>query len=262
MTDFYDALETRDPAAREAAHLAALPGHVAAAQRTRAFGEILAGVDASQHHQPRRPGRAAGHAQGGTARTPARHGGQRPLRRLFGHRLACTGPGTACRAGVPVARPHLRTRQRQRRLLAHRARHARGRPSRRRPGAQQLQLPPDARRLDHGKRRACAGLHRVPGRRGQHRDAVAGRGRTAPRCLRRHAQFPAHPGGQGGRNRRGPAVAEKGPGQWRSLSAVLARLAGRTRHHRLPGLCHGRMRLDRLRNRSPPGPAGGRRRAG
>ena len=48
MTDFYDALEARDPAAREAALLAALPGHVARAQQaTGAFAEILAGVDAA-----------------------------------------------------------------------------------------------------------------------------------------------------------------------------------------------------------------------
>ncbi len=44
---FYDALETRDPAEREAALLAALPGVVAHAQsRTDAFAELLQGVDA------------------------------------------------------------------------------------------------------------------------------------------------------------------------------------------------------------------------
>ncbi len=49
MTDFYDALEARDPTQREAALLAVLPGHVAQAQRnTSAFAELLAGVDASQ----------------------------------------------------------------------------------------------------------------------------------------------------------------------------------------------------------------------
>ncbi len=49
MTDFFDALETRNPTEREAALLAALPGHVAQAQRnTSAFAELLAGVDASQ----------------------------------------------------------------------------------------------------------------------------------------------------------------------------------------------------------------------
>ena len=47
MTDFYDALETRDAAQREAALMAALPGAVAQAQRgTAAFAEVLKGVDA------------------------------------------------------------------------------------------------------------------------------------------------------------------------------------------------------------------------
>ena len=46
MTDSFDALERRDPVAREAALLAALPGHIAQAQRdTSAFAESLAGVD-------------------------------------------------------------------------------------------------------------------------------------------------------------------------------------------------------------------------
>ena len=48
MTDYYDALEQRGPAEREAALVAALPGHVARAQQfTGAFAEILAGVDAT-----------------------------------------------------------------------------------------------------------------------------------------------------------------------------------------------------------------------
>ncbi len=48
MTDHYDALETRDPAAREAALLAALPRQVAHAQaRSTAFAGILDGVDAA-----------------------------------------------------------------------------------------------------------------------------------------------------------------------------------------------------------------------
>ena len=51
MTDFYDALEQRDPARREAALLAALPSHIARArQATAAFAEILAGVDAAGIH--------------------------------------------------------------------------------------------------------------------------------------------------------------------------------------------------------------------
>jgi phenylacetate-CoA ligase len=47
MTEFFDALETRDPTQREAALLAALPAQIAAAQATGAFGEILRGVDAA-----------------------------------------------------------------------------------------------------------------------------------------------------------------------------------------------------------------------
>ena len=47
MTDFYDALETRSAAEREAAHMAALPAQVAHAQaHSPAMRELLAGVDA------------------------------------------------------------------------------------------------------------------------------------------------------------------------------------------------------------------------
>ena len=48
MSKHYDALETRDPAQREAALLAALPQQVARAQQAApAFAEILRGVDAA-----------------------------------------------------------------------------------------------------------------------------------------------------------------------------------------------------------------------
>ena len=43
----FDALETRDPAVREAALLAALPAQVRAAQGTPAYAERLSGVDAA-----------------------------------------------------------------------------------------------------------------------------------------------------------------------------------------------------------------------
>jgi phenylacetate-CoA ligase len=47
MTHFYDALETRSPADREASHMAALPAQVAHAQaHSPAMRELLAGVDA------------------------------------------------------------------------------------------------------------------------------------------------------------------------------------------------------------------------
>lgn len=49
MNKHYDALETRDSVQREIALMAALPGHVAQAQRLApAFAEILKGVDAAQ----------------------------------------------------------------------------------------------------------------------------------------------------------------------------------------------------------------------
>ncbi len=49
MSDFYDALECRDPQAREAALMAALPRQVAQAQRgSSAMAEQLAGVDARE----------------------------------------------------------------------------------------------------------------------------------------------------------------------------------------------------------------------
>jgi phenylacetate-CoA ligase len=48
MNPFYDALEARDPSAREAALMAALPAQVAQAQRASpAMAELLAGVDAA-----------------------------------------------------------------------------------------------------------------------------------------------------------------------------------------------------------------------
>jgi phenylacetate-CoA ligase len=47
MTEFYDALETRDPGEREAALVAALPAQIARAQATPALAEILRDVDAS-----------------------------------------------------------------------------------------------------------------------------------------------------------------------------------------------------------------------
>jgi phenylacetate-CoA ligase len=51
MSFFFDALEQRDSAEREAALMAALPAQVAHAQtRTRAFAEVLQGVDATTIH--------------------------------------------------------------------------------------------------------------------------------------------------------------------------------------------------------------------
>ena len=49
MSDYYDALETRSAAAREADLFERLPAQVAHARdRTEAFAELLAGVDPAQ----------------------------------------------------------------------------------------------------------------------------------------------------------------------------------------------------------------------
>eukprot|EP01041_Mallomonas_annulata_P038595 gene38595-62132_t len=48
MNDHFDTLETRSPAEREAAQMAALPSQIAHAQRhSAAFADILKGVDAA-----------------------------------------------------------------------------------------------------------------------------------------------------------------------------------------------------------------------
>jgi phenylacetate-CoA ligase len=48
MTDHYDALETRDPAAREGEQFAALPGIIARAMTTPGWGKHLTGIDPKQ----------------------------------------------------------------------------------------------------------------------------------------------------------------------------------------------------------------------
>jgi phenylacetate-CoA ligase len=49
MPDYFDSLETRDPAAREAALMSALSAQVANAQKnSAAFADILKSVDAGQ----------------------------------------------------------------------------------------------------------------------------------------------------------------------------------------------------------------------
>ena len=48
MNDFYDGLEARDPALREQALMAALPGQIRHAKAsTTAFAELFAGIDAA-----------------------------------------------------------------------------------------------------------------------------------------------------------------------------------------------------------------------
>jgi phenylacetate-CoA ligase len=131
-----------------------LPAQIAAAQRTAAFAEILRGVDAG-----------AVSSRQALAQLPVtrkhelleRQKAQRGSDPFGGFSaIGWRGQGAAARgaARVPVARADLRARGHAgRRLLALRPRAVRRRLSRRRPGAQQLQLPPHAGRVDDGKRR-------------------------------------------------------------------------------------------------------------
>ena len=69
MSEFFDALETRSPEAREAALLAALPRQIAHAQKASpAFAELLAGVDVEGH----------GHGGHALAAREAKHRGEEP----------------------------------------------------------------------------------------------------------------------------------------------------------------------------------------
>ena len=142
------------------------------------------------------------------------------------------------------------------------ARPVRRRLSRRRPGAQRLQLSLHAGRRDDGKRRPGDRLHGVSGRHRADRAAGAGHRRAATRRLRRHAELPA-------------SCCSRRPTSWASpclrltkasvggeaFPAPLARELRGARHRRHAKLRHGRPRPDRLRDRGPRRPGRRRRRA-
>ena len=245
MTDFYDALEVRDPAERERDLLAALPRQIVQAQTA------AAGLREDPRRRRSRPtSRAARRWRSCRSRASpscwrCRRRAARATRSAASRRSRF-GPRDAARVREP--RHHLRARRRGARLLAHRARAVRRGLSRRRAGAQLLQLPHDAGRLDHGERRACARLHRV--RRRHRPDRAAGRGhrRPAARRLRRHAELPQDPDREGGREEHRAALADQGAGVGRSLSAEPARLDRRARRGRHAVLRHRRPGPDRLRD--------------
>jgi phenylacetate-CoA ligase len=101
MADYFDALETRSPAEREAAHMTALPKQIAHAQQsTAAFAEILQGVGAAQItsraalaklpvtrktelHERQKASRAAGGDVFGGFSSLLRRAGQSAMGRIF-----------------------------------------------------------------------------------------------------------------------------------------------------------------------------------
>ncbi len=246
MSSFFDALEPRKPAVREAALLPALPGQIAHAQsRAPAFADILAGVDA-----PAITTRAA------LAKLPVTRKHEL-LERQKKHRseggsvfggFSAIGFGPAMPRVFASPGPIYEPEGAGARLLAHGPRHFCRGLSARRADPQQLQLPLRAGRLDDGNRRACAGLHRVPGRHRADRAAGAGHGRTAARRLYRHPELPADHCREGRRDGRGPAQRDQGHVRRRGVPAQPARLVHRAWHRRLPVLRHRRPRPDRLRN--------------
>ena len=153
-----------------------------------------------RRHRPR--WRAAGDAQVTSCSSASRRArAQRPVRRL--RRVGWRARRRRCGARVPSPGPDLRTRGRGAPTTGVSARAMyRGGLSRRRPGAQQLQLPHDAGRLIMESGAHAHRLHGVPGRRRPDRAAAAGDRRAAARRLHRHAELPAHPDREGGRDGR------------------------------------------------------------
>ena len=205
-TEHYDALETRDPAEREAALMAALPTQVRAAQATAALAERLAGIDAGsvtsraalaalpvtrkhellerQHAARERaaadPKRAYSDPFGGFAAIGWRGIGiARPARRVF------QSPG-------PIYEPEGHAGDYWRMARAMFAAGIRG--GHLLHNSFSYHLTPAGSITETGAQ--ALGLHRVSGRRRQHRPAAAGAARTGRRRLCRHPQLPANPAGK------------------------------------------------------------------
>ena len=255
MSDHFDTLETRDPErarARPAGAASRSRSRMPRRARRRSRAHSRASIPRRSSRAPR--WRAAGHAQVGPAR-PAEGSAslRRPGRHAVGRRAARVfqSPG-------PIYEPE-GARPDYWRLA--RALCRRGIP-RRAPGAQLLLVPLHARRLDGRRRRACAGLHRVPRRHGPDRAAGAGDRRPAartatsarPRSSRSSWRRPTSSGGA--------AVAHAGAGVGRSVPAEPARCAAGARREWLPGLCDRRRRLVAYETDGARRPGGRRRRAG
>ena len=163
MTDHYDALETREPAKREADLFSRLPGRAAQGDGGAGLCRAPEGYRSGFGDQPGCAGAPAGAAQVGTPR-PAQ--GRAAVRRVRG------GVSGIVRAAVYLAGPDLRARACPCRPLARRAGAVRGGFPARRRGAQHLQLPSDTRRFHFRRLGAGAGLRGDSRRPWQYRAAV------------------------------------------------------------------------------------------
>ena len=251
MSEHYDALETRAPELREREQFEQLraPDRLCQGARARLRADACRrrpGVD----HVPRCAGPVAGRAQVGARRAATRSAAVR--------RIGSSAMGRG-EARLRVARRDLRARRRCARLLAFRARTLRRRLSRRRPRSQLLLVPLHAGGLDARDRRARARLHGVSRRHRADGAAGGGDGRSAAGRLHRHAVVPAHHPRARRRARREVAEPDEGDAFRRTVSAVASRCADRARRSRLPGVCDGGRRRDRLRDDGARRPRPGRR---
>ena len=150
MTEYFDALETRDAGAARGATLlarAAGAGGACADARRRPSREILDGVDAARRHDRARRSRGCRSRASTNCSS-----GRRPQRASdpFGGFAAHRASGRACRASSRRPGPIYEPEGDARDYWRIGARAVRRGLSRRRPGAQLLQLPLHAGRLDDG----------------------------------------------------------------------------------------------------------------
>ena len=182
MKAHHDALETREPALREAALMAALPAQVAHAQaHASAFAEALADVDARQVTNRDALARlpVIRKTNCSNARRTAR---RRSVRWVLRHRLACARAAAGARRVLPVARARSTSPRAAAPITgAWRARCTRPAfaPATWCTTASAITSRPAGSMME--TRRACDRLHRVPRRRRQHRAAAAGDRRAASR---------------------------------------------------------------------------------
>ena len=154
MPDFYDALETRAPEAREREQFSKLPGLIARAMSAPGWAEQLAGID------PKSVTSRAALAGLPVLRKSNLKERQRERPPLGGY--AVTAPGQT-QAPVDVTRPDLRARGSRQGLVEFGACAVCRWVSPGRHRAQRFRLSPDARRIHSRVGGARARLHGVPG---------------------------------------------------------------------------------------------------
>ena len=184
MTDHYDALETREPAEREADLFSRLPDVLRKAMAAPAYAERLRGIDP-----------AGVTSRAALARLPLLRKSDLPAL----HKAAppfggfVSGRSRLVWAAVYIAGPDLRAGGHPCRSLARRPGAVRrGLPARRRR-AEHLQLSPDAGRLHFRCLGAGARLRGHSGRPRQYRGAVRADRGLSPGRLQRHPGFPENP---------------------------------------------------------------------